>query len=1025
VPARLPLGNGDRLSSPRGQRFIVVTSSLLAFFLLAASPILAARDPASDAGLEKLASDSLSPLLVRRDPGGPRFFLSGRVPFVRFSRAATAAARSEDFWKTYGAAFGIAEPENELELRSSTTDRLGMTHLRYDQRYRGLPVFGRQLVLHLDASAIVAVNGEFSPGITVRATPGLSAEEALEAAVAGLSRRASRPGRTTPELLVFVDASERPHLAWLATVVTERPFGFWRVFVDAETGGVLFSYDDLKTARNRMTYTNGNDPDCNTEIAPLCLLPGTLVRTEAGPTSADVVVNAAHDNAGTVYNYFQATFGRDSYDGAGHSIRSTVRFGAGYLNAFWCSDACAVSYGSVVDGEQMAYGDGDGVTVGPFALALDVVAHELTHAVTDSTADLIYDGQSGALNESYSDVFGAMVDTGDWLLGEDVFTPGVPGDAIRSMADPTLFGQPEHMSEYFHTFDDNRGVHTNSGIPNKAAYLAATDPTYGVGRSFVEQIYYRALTFYLTPSSDFLTNLNALRQAATDLYGAGSAQARAVVRAHAAVGIANPPSVTFPNGGESLARGVPATILWNTGGDAGLSSRVESLRDLGAAPYSQNFEAAALPPEFATAGNAPWFPDTFQPGSGTRSAGSGVIPNGGRSELSLVATMTAAGNVTFLLRVSSELDFDFFGFYVDGVLRLSGSGNIPWQPVSVSLSVGTHRFVWVYEKDGSVSAGFDAAWIDDLVIPNAENVAVATINAATTPGASSQSWTPVTAATNYRVRVGHLGVAPWLASDRSDALFAVVEPADLSISKTDLADPVSPGASLSYSLAVSNAGPAVASGVTVTDALPSGTAFVSATGTGWTCGVSLGTVTCTRASLSVGPAPLISLAVTVPSAPGVLSNTASVSAAEPDPVTGNNSSTATTTVSGTPIGRGFHTATPCRVLDTRSANGPFGGPALSATLERVFMIAGQCGIPTSAKSVSFNVTVTAPTADGHLSLYPGGTPLPLVSSINYRVGQTRANNAIMDLGAGGTLAVFCGQGTGTVHFIVDVNGWFE
>lgn len=137
--------------------------------------------------------------------------------------------------------------------------------------------------------------------------------------------------------------------------------------------------------------------------------------------------------------------------------------------------------------------------------------------------------------------------------------------------------------------------------------------------------------------------------------------------------------------------------------------------------------------------------------------------------------------------------------------------------------------------------------------------------------------------------------------------------------------------------------------------------------------------------------------------------------------------TATRTPTATPIPtpQAFHSAAPCRVVDTRNADGPVGGPALQAGAERAFPFRGQCGIPATARSVSINVTVTASTAPGHLRIYPGGTAPPLVSAINYQTEQTRANNAIFVLGPNGALAVFCGQAAGTVHLIADVNGWFE
>jgi plastocyanin len=130
-------------------------------------------------------------------------------------------------------------------------------------------------------------------------------------------------------------------------------------------------------------------------------------------------------------------------------------------------------------------------------------------------------------------------------------------------------------------------------------------------------------------------------------------------------------------------------------------------------------------------------------------------------------------------------------------------------------------------------------------------------------------------------------------------------------------------------------------------------------------------------------------------------------------------------VTPTPLALVFHTLTPCRVADTRNANGPYGGPALQAGATRVFAIANQCGVPAGARSIAFNVTVTQPAASGYITLFPAGASLPLASTLNYRSEQTRANNAIAPLGAGGALAVFSGQGAGTTHFIIDVTGYFE
>lgn len=865
-----------------------------------------AEQPAEREALARLSQDSLEPLVAHRKPDtAVPFFVQGRVPFSKFTSARAAEERGRDFFRKYGAVFGIRNQAVELVVKSVTPDSIGMTHVRYDQVHGGLPVFGRQLVVHSDGFAVTAVNGDFADVEGVPTTAEVSAKAAREAALAVLRKRQAIPPAQAPELLIHVDALGRARLAWQVSVATRRPFGFWRVFVDARTGEVFFSYDDLKTARNRNTYTNGNNPFCPDFGAPLCTMPGTIQRTEMQAPIGNAPTDAAHDNAGIVYDYFLATHGRDSYDGAGHTIVSTTHFGDQYVNAFWCNDACAAAYGSSPDGEQMAYGDGDGIESGPLSQALDIVAHELTHAVTDGTAGLQYFGQSGALNESYSDVFAIMVDTGDFQLGEDVWTPGIPGDALRDMQDPTLYNQPGHMTAFRYALSDSAGVHFNSGIPNKAAYLAITAPGYGIGRPNTEQIYYRTLVNYLTPTSDFLANLNALIQASTDLFGAGSAQTAAIRKSQAAVGIANSPTVTFPNGGETLTLGAPATITWTSPGDAGIGWQVDALRDLGSVTNVQNFEGgAALPPGFITSGHQPWGTDTVLPGAGTRSARSGAILDRQRSVLGFTATMTAPGNVSFLIKISSEQNFDFFSFWIDGVPLVQASGEVPWSTFTTSAAVpaGTHHFVFVYEKDSELSSGLDAVWIDNLTIPNSENVTFATVNPATAGGATSQAWTPNIAGTNYRIRLTLPGVAPWYGFDRSNAIF---------------------------------------------------------------------------------------------------------------------------TVAGAPLASAFYTLAPCRIADTRDPDGPYGGPALTAGIARTFTLASRCAIPATAKAVSLNVTVTSPTSLGHLSLYPGGTSLPIVSTMNFRPGQTRANNAIIQLGAGGTLSTVSGQGSGTVQLLLDVNGYFE
>lgn len=212
------------------------------------------------------------------------------------------------------------------------------------------------------------------------------------------------------------------------------------------------------------------------------------------------------------YDYYKNTFGRESYDNQGSPIISIA-----HVNNFQGQDN---RNNAAWIGDKMIYGDSDGRTFTALSGANDVVAHEITHGVTQQTANLVYRSQSGALNESFSDVFGYFIDDEDFLMGEDVYTPGVGGDALRSMSNPERFGQPSHMNDFVYTNSDNGGVHTNSGIPNKAAYNTIRS----IGKQRSEQIYYRALTVYLTSNSDFQDAKASLQQAAFDLYGDGIAQ---------------------------------------------------------------------------------------------------------------------------------------------------------------------------------------------------------------------------------------------------------------------------------------------------------------------------------------------------------------------------------------------------------------------------------------------------------------------------------------------------------------------
>lgn len=270
--------------------------------------------------------------------------------------------------------------------------------------------------------------------------------------------------------------------------------------------------------------------------------PGDMMCTEGASPTGDAAVDEAYDGLGTTFDFYDKIFGRNSIDDKGMPLDATVHFRHDYNNAFW-------------DGERMVFGDGDGEVFNRFTISLDVIGHELTHGVTQIEAELAYYFQSGALNESISDVFGSLIkqyalkqtaDQADWLIGADLLTNKVQGVALRSMKAPgTAFNdkllgkdpQPAHMKDFSVTFEDNGGVHINSGIPNQAFYLVATKLG-GYAWEKAGRIWYESLRDpRLNPMSGFrqfaeITSLNAGR-----LYGKDSAEQRAVHEGWASVGI--------------------------------------------------------------------------------------------------------------------------------------------------------------------------------------------------------------------------------------------------------------------------------------------------------------------------------------------------------------------------------------------------------------------------------------------------------------------------------------------------------
>ncbi|MDX1939372.1 MAG: M4 family metallopeptidase, partial [Saprospiraceae bacterium] len=313
----------------------------------------------------------------------------------------------------------------------------------------------------------------------------------------------------------------------------DRTFGTW------QEGSTYYLID---ASRNMFNSTQSSFPD--DPVGVIWTIDGQSTSPANDDFNADHIRSnnnawgnrtsvSAHYNAGKAYEYFENTFQRNSINGQGGNIISLINIveddGSAMDNAFW-------------NGAAMFYGNGDRAFTAPLAKALDVGGHEMSHGVVQNTANLEYQGESGAMNESFADIFGAMIDRDDWKMGEDISNPQIfPTGALRDLSNPHNGGnslndngwQPEHVSEQYRGNQDNGGVHINSGITNRAYYLIAT----AIGKNKAEQIFFRALTTYLVRSSKFVDLRIAVLQAATDLHGANSAEVTAAGNAFTTVGI--------------------------------------------------------------------------------------------------------------------------------------------------------------------------------------------------------------------------------------------------------------------------------------------------------------------------------------------------------------------------------------------------------------------------------------------------------------------------------------------------------
>jgi bacillolysin len=485
----------------------------------------------------------------------------------------------------------------ELRLRPARPD-LVMTsrrHDRADQYHRGVRVFGGDVVMQLEGAQVLSIFGTLHRGLDLDTTPAIDEDAAL----AALERRGAEPHAEPPELVVLPRDGGLYLLAWRIRATV--PGDIRQYFVDARTGAVVFDYTDVKTqtpmigvgtgvlgdekklsvrqaSSGQFIAEDGRRPptlrtyDMQGNIqrtvdflsGRVALSPATELATSANNTWTDGMAVDAHVYSGFTYDFLFKRYNRQGLDNGNIRIISLVHparrddlftpLGSQWPLFF----ANAAYFGSGV----VAYGVGfpPGVTTGGRTVdflsgALDIVAHELAHGVTQYTSNLIYRNESGALNEAFSDIIGTAVEftfhppgsglmRADYLLGEDAFRPG----GIRSMADPGVFGHPDHYAIRYTGTADNGGVHINSGIANHAFYLAIEGGTnrtsglavQGVGapnRQQIENVFYRAFTELLPSSATFGLARAATIQAARDLYGANSSPERAIIQAWDAVGV--------------------------------------------------------------------------------------------------------------------------------------------------------------------------------------------------------------------------------------------------------------------------------------------------------------------------------------------------------------------------------------------------------------------------------------------------------------------------------------------------------
>ncbi|HRE01143.1 MAG TPA: M4 family metallopeptidase, partial [Ilumatobacteraceae bacterium] len=1017
-----PTGDRPLVAAAEGVDPIEAAGAFAATF---GAVFLTRPDPPASAPTrtERVASadDGVTPGTDQLVPGTVEI-VSGTVEIVSGTVEATVAAATQ--W---------------VESRV-TAGAEGSVAVRYQQHVGGIPVFAGEIAVQVapdgsvrsatgEASAVVSPPAE--PQVTSAAAQGV----ALAAVAKALDGGVSADGlQATPAELWWYDpqligAGGEPSLTltWRTEVTGAGAFGTaatgsvrQTVLIDARTGGVALRIDNEPEALDRLVCNNAG-PSSYQSIACNTTQPGRVYRAEGGPATGEANTDTAYAVAGATYDYF-AQFGRDSLDDQGMPLQISVNFcpsscgSDGYKNAYW-------------SGTQAVFGKG-------YALADDIVAHELTHGVVEHTAGLLYYSESGAINESFADIFGELIDRtttasgadpaiDDWYIGEQIPTR-YPG--IRSMKNPTAspYLDPDRMtSVLFHgAVSDNRGVHTNSGVGNKAAYLIAAGTGGEPGGSFNGQtitgiglaktglLYYTVLTQYLGAGSDYLDLYHGLQQAcaalaqipATTFTATDCAQvtkAVTVTEMHRAP-IVPGARLTAPMCASDEARDTLFSDDFESGADKWRTSAIDLTTGL-------------------SAPDGLWrlFGGSSQ--SGTRSLYGPNVDFSADTSARMADPITIPPGTTYL-RFDHSFNLEASGseYYDGGVVEYSTTGsNGPW----LDTGNGATALPTVNGYTGRITT----------TSPSSTNPLRAKMTFSGNSPGYQTTRIDVSALAGrsvlFRFRIGtdsYVAADGWFIDDvavyRCGEQFIPTGPVRVFDTR--------PGQSPSALVTVPKAG--VGGDAGVLEVAMTGLAGVTPP-TGVTA-VSLN-VTATEAAVAgfVTVYPCGQL-------PGSSSVNFQANSTVPNAVITPVSATGTVCFfANTPVhvvvdingwivgGTGFEPVGPARVFDTRANESPTAirnvpkvrvGPDSVLTVQ----MADLDGFTpaTGVAAVSLNVTVTGSTLPGFVTVYPCGS-VPFVSSLNYTAGATVANAAIAPVSDAGTV---CFRASSPVDVVVDVNGWF-